>query len=83
MLTLSLEEENLIIVAGTNRGLMEISKAKNETKTIKTWFLHTPISKVQQKGLTDFLCLDFVSQRLVEISTVFEMPSEIKEISHD
>ena len=46
VLTLNLDENSFRIVAGTNRGLVEISKDNSKVTTIKTWFLHTPISKV-------------------------------------
>lgn len=76
------EGENLIIVCGTNRGLMEIIKVNNEVTTVKTWFLNTPITKVTQIGPFNFLCLDFVSQRVVTISTT-EEPSEIRHMTTD
>lgn len=57
------------MMVGTNRGLMEINRVNDEAVTVKTWYLYAPISKVILIGPTDFLCLDFASQRLVIIST--------------
>ena len=70
VLTILREGNNhLIIVAGTNRGLIEIVKRPNEPTTVKTWYLNTPITKVTRIGPNEFICLDFVSQRLIKIST--------------
>ena len=72
----------MIIVAGTNRGLIEIVKRPNEPTTVKTWYLNTPITKVTRIGPNDFICLDFVSQRLIKITTTQE-PQEIRNMTDD
>jgi hypothetical protein len=83
VLILRNEGAYLLIVAGTNRGFIEITAVPDEaTKTIKTWYLNTPISKVSQIGPADYLCLDFVSQRLVKIS-ITEEPSEIRQMTKE